>query len=100
VHEIDYELAKSFKKDRNKNYREQQEQGNTPLQRPSTAPGRMKKGYFVDKLKNSMKVTKFPELTGIPENFNYERLEELEQEVEVYISRFLSNGLAFKEAKK
>ncbi len=77
IHEIDYELAKSFKKDVNKLNPEPQNQGNTPLQRPSTAPGRMGKGFFVDKLKSSMKVPKFPELTGIPENFNHENFEEL-----------------------
>lgn len=98
ISEVDYELARSFKKESldpygtltfRYNYRVITlliaiEQTNAPLQRPSTAPGRMKKSSFVGKLKEDViQYSKRNPLNTIVENVSSEQLEELEQENKV-----------------
>ena len=54
------------------------------LQRPSTAPGRVRPGTgtFVNKLKKGIQFGANDTLMNIPENVNSEKVAELEQEVE------------------
>jgi hypothetical protein len=68
---------------------EKQQEADTPsggLQRPSTAPGRVRpgtSGTFVNKLKKGIQFGANENLMNIPENVNSERVAELEQELEV-----------------
>jgi len=85
ITDMDFDLAKTFK---HNNLSFQDSTLDTtaisnPLQRPSTAPGRLKKNSFVDKLKNSINISSIStNLIDIPENINFERLGELEHENE------------------
>lgn len=56
------------------------------LQRPSTAPGRVRpgtSGTFVNRLKKGIQFGANENLMNIPENVNSEKVAELEQELEV-----------------
>ena len=107
INEVDYELANTFKHSNNFDKEEsalgrfnsqpihiylidlidayQPPSKNNPLQRPSTAPGRLKRTSFVDKLKTSIINTNniSNKLMDIPENINYEKIVELEHDNEV-----------------
>jgi len=69
---------------------EEKAQTTSGLQRPSTAPGRVKQGKFAKQLKKRIEyglTNSVAPLHNIPENVNTERMAELEQEVEVLRER-------------
>jgi len=85
---------------------EQEEEKNKPepsaLQRPSTAPGRVKQGKFATQLKKRIEygnITSGGPLQHIPENVNTEKMAEVEQENEVLKERINELEVELEQSK-
>jgi len=112
INPIDYDLAKSFKGEdvttNDWNNEEEQEEGNndkpepSALQRPSTAPGRVKQGKFASQLKKRIEygnITSAGPLHHIPENVNTEKMAEIEQENDVLKERINQLEVELEESR-
>jgi len=104
INPVDFELARTFKGEGSEANpepsfeEEQSKQGNTgPLNRPSTAPGRVRQANFVTKLKGRMHGDMG--MLNIPENVNSEKVAELEQELEILKERLNAAEVELEETR-